>query len=155
MEGFIYHTRRTAFAALSRRLHLRRTDPAKTVTKLPVNGGHASAQQLKSALADSERNNAQSLTCVDEVLAQRDVRQAFEKAPRAPAAGASTAALFNEKLRLDLLFSDGIIALHVMDVFPKYPRLTPVRSGNFQEVWVAFRRPWIGVFGPPYEHPDG
>ena len=72
--------------------------------KLPLNWGHASAQQLKRVLVDSDGNHAHLLTRVDEALAPRDVCLDFEKAPHAPAAGASTGATFSVKLQLDFLF---------------------------------------------------
>ena len=56
-----------------------------------------------------------------EVLAQCDVRQAFEAAPHIPAAETSTVAMFNEKLQADLPSSVDIIALPAMDVSSNYP----------------------------------
>ena len=83
-------------------------------------------------------DNVHLLTCVNEKLAQRKACQAFEKAPHAPVAGASTAAMPNEKLQVDLVFSDDIIAPRVMDVPSKYLLLIPVRTKNPLEVWDAF-----------------
>ena len=107
-----------ACAVLKRRSHLRPakrlpwggaresslTDPKKNGMELHVNWGHASAPQFRRFLVDSEWNNMQLLTRVDEVLAQCEVCQAFEKAPRALVAGTSTAAMINEKLQADSLF---------------------------------------------------
>ena len=56
--------------------------------KLHANWGHASAQQLKRALVDSDENNMHLLTCADEVLEEFEVRRAFDKAPYVPIAGA-------------------------------------------------------------------
>ena len=117
--------------------------------KLYVIGGHASAQRLKRVFADSEGNNAHLLTCVDEVLAQCEVCQAFEKAPHYPAAGTSTVATFNEKLQVFLPLLDDITALHVTDVFSTYSLLISARTKNPWEVWGASRSSWIGVYGPP------
>ena len=64
-------------------------------------------------------------------------------------AGTSTVALFNEKLQADSLFLDDVICRHVMDVFFKYSLLFLVRAEDSQEVRVAFRGSWIGVFGHP------
>ena len=94
-------------------------------------------------------------TCVDEALARCEVCQAFERAPRAPAAGISTVATLNGKLQAGLLFLGDIVALHVMDVFSKYSPLIPVRTKNPQEVRDAFCGSWIGVSGPPVWHADG
>ena len=101
------------------------TDPKKIVMKLHANWGHASEQQLKREVLDSAGNNAHLLTCLGEELAQCGFCQAFQSAARIPAAGASTVAIFNEKLPADLRFLDDIIALHVTDVFSKYYLLIP------------------------------
>ena len=80
-----------------------------------MNWGHASAHQLGRVLVDLEENNAHFLTCADEVLAQREVGQAFEKAPHARVAGNAIAAACTEKSQADLLF------LGDMDVLSKFP----------------------------------
>ena len=116
--------------------------------KLHVTWGHASAQQLKRVLVDSEGNNAHFPTSVDEVPAQCEVRQAFGKAPHTPGAGAPTVAMVNERLQADLLFPDDIVVLHAMDVFSKYFLLIPVRMKNPQGVRDAFCSPWVGAFDP-------
>ena len=51
----------------------RLTGRKKIVMMLRVNWGHAAAQHLRRVLMDSGGDNAQLITCVDEVLAQRDV----------------------------------------------------------------------------------
>ena len=57
--------------------------------------------------------------------------------------------MFNERLKMDLLVLDDIIALCFMGVFSKYPIPTRLRSKNPQEVWGAFLYSWAGVFGNP------
>ena len=89
------------------------------------------------------------LTCVGEVLTRREVCLAFEKAPRAPATGGSTVAVFNGKLQVGHLSLDDTIALHVAYALPEYSLLIPVRAENPQGVWGAFCNSRIGVFGPP------
>ena len=88
-------------------------------------------------------------TFFDEVLARLEVRQASEKAPRAPMARTSTAAAFNGKSQVDLLFLGDILALRVKDVFSTCSLLMLVRAKNPQEVWGAFRNSWIRDSGPP------
>ena len=95
------------------------------------------------------------VTRVDEVLAQCEIFQAFEKAPHDPAAGTPTVAVFNEKLQADLPLLGDVIALRGMDVFFKYSRLIPVRTKTPRKVWGALCSSRIGVIGPPNEHPDG
>ena len=53
---------------------------------------------------DAEEDNLSLLRHVEEVVNQCDVCKAFDKAPRAPIAGTSTVAMFNEKLQVDLIF---------------------------------------------------
>ena len=55
----------------------------------------------------------------------------------------------DERLQVALLLLDASIELHVMDIFPKYSPLIPVRTKNPQEPWDASCSSWIGVFGPP------
>ena len=62
-----------------------------------------------------------SVNSVDEVLEHCQVCGAFEEAPRIPIAGTSAALASNEKLRVDLLFLAGAIALHAANVSSKYP----------------------------------
>ena len=124
--------------------------------KLHVNWGHASTQQMKRVLADSEGGNLHLVASANEELAQREVCQAFDRAPHVPAAGTSIVAMLSEKLLADLLFLGDIIALRLMDVFSKYSFLIPVRARNPQEVWAAIGSSRIGVFGPPTSiHIDG
>ena len=98
---------------------------------------------------DAEGGTQSLLQHVDEVVSQCDSCKAFDKAPHIPISGTSTVSMFKERLQMDLLFLDGIIALHIMGVFSKYSILTRVRSKNPQEVWDAFISSWVGVFGPP------
>ena len=62
-------------------------DPEKIVMKLHANSGHASPQQLKKVSADTDGDNAHSIIFADAVLGKREVRRAFDKAPRVPIAG--------------------------------------------------------------------
>ena len=79
------------------------SDPKKIATKLHVSWGHGSAQQLRRVL-ESDGDNLHLLTCVDEVLEQRDVCRAFDRAPNAPVARTPAVALSDENLQADLPF---------------------------------------------------
>ena len=141
------------------------SDPRNFVVKFHVNWGHASEQQSRRVLADPVGGNLHLLTCAGEVVEQREVFRSFDKAPRDPIAGTSTAAMFNEKFLADLLVLGDCaaamsmrsycghvhcaIAAHAMGVFSKFPLLIPVRTRNPQCVWVDFRNSWIGVICPP------
>ena len=159
IEVSIYPTRRTVCAGLNPRSHFRLarrvphgdptdgrlTDPESIVIKLHLNWGRAPAQQLGRVSPDPSWGNVYPATCVDEVLEQRGVCRAFDKAPHAPAAGASTAAAFNEKLQADLSFLGGVTAAHVLAAPSKYPLLMPARTETPQEVRGAFCGCWVGA----------
>ena len=117
------------------------SDPEKTVAKLHVNWGHASARQLERVLVDPDEGTMRPITRVDAASEHCGVRRAFDKAPHAPAAGASAVAMFNEKLQVVLPFLADIIAAHVMEVSSKYLLLMPVRTKNPPEVWPASVHP--------------
>ena len=114
------------------------SDHKKIVMELHVNWGPASAQQLNRVPADSDSGNAHLLTCMDESLEQREVCRASDKAPRVPAAGNPTVAMFNGKLQAHLPLAGDIIAAHVMDVFSKYSLMISVCTKNAQEVRDAY-----------------
>ena len=86
---------------------------------------------------------------VDSVLENCEARRAFDKAPHLPVAGTSSVSCFNERVQVDLLFLDDIIAVHAMDAFPKFSLLQRVKSKNPQEVWDGFCASGLGTFGPP------
>ena len=125
------------------------SNPKKIITKLHVNWGRSSAQQIKRILVDSEGKNLHLLWRVDEASERRDVCRASRRAPHVPIAGTSTVSTFKNKMQVDLLFLGDIIVLRVMDVFSKYSPLTPARYENPQEVRGALTNLWIGISGPP------
>ena len=69
--------------------------------KLRASRGHASSQQVKRFLVDSDEDNVQLLSYLDEVLEPYEVSRASAKAPRVPIAGTSTVSMSHEKLRAD------------------------------------------------------
>ena len=89
------------------------------------------------------------LTCVDEVLEQRKVSWAFDKASYVPTAGTPTGTRINEKLQVDLPFLGDIVAPRATDVFSEYSLLEPARSENPPEAFGASRISRIGVLCPP------
>ena len=68
------------------------------VRKLRSNWGRASASALGRILADAGNASDAALKVADEEAARRDVRQAFEKALRFPAAGASAVSACHEQV---------------------------------------------------------
>ena len=80
------------------------SDPKKIFTKLHVNWGHGSAQQLGRVSVDSDGGNMYSVKYVDEVFEHFSVCRASEKAPRVPMTASSTVPTFNGKLQADLFF---------------------------------------------------
>ena len=111
------------------------SDPEKIFTNLHVNWVRASATGLRRVLVDSDGGNLHLATYADDVLENCDVCGAFDMAPRVPIAGASAVSTFNEKLQGGLLFLSALIALHAVDMFPKYSLLLPAHSKDPQEVW--------------------
>ena len=120
-------------------------DPKKIVMNLRVNRGHASAQQLKQVSVDPDGDNTHAPTSVYEVMAQREVCGALDKAPNVPPRNPCLI----KKMQVDLVFLDDPIALRATDVPSKYPLLIPFRSKNTQEVWNASRHARVGVLRPP------
>ena len=86
---------------------------------------------------------------MDEVVRECEIRRAFDAAPAIPVAGTSKVSSFNEKVQVDLLFLGDLIALHVLDVFPRYSLLVPVRPKNPEEVWDTFCTSWLAALGNP------
>ena len=86
---------------------------------------------------------------MDDVAPLRDACRAFAKAPRIPISGTLSVSMPNGRLQMDLIFSDDIIALHIMDVFSKYSILARARSEYPQEAWDASLPSWRGSLAPP------
>ena len=85
---------------------------------------------MQRVLVDSDGGVSHSVNDVDEVLENGDVCRASDKAPHVPLAGASAVSMFNEKVQVDLLFIEDLIALRAMDAFPKDSLFLPVQSKN-------------------------
>ena len=91
---------------------------------------------------ESDGDNAHLIARAEKVPAQRYVCRAFERAPHVLVTGTSTVAMFDENLQV-------MVAGQVMDGFPEYSLMIPVRPKNPQEVWDASCSSRLGVFGPP------
>ena len=74
------------------------SDPKKVIMKLHVSSGPASVHPLKRVLVDSDRGNMHSMSYVDLVSGQCEIRRATDKAPQVPIAGTPTVSMSNEKL---------------------------------------------------------
>ena len=86
-----------------------RTGVKYVAPELHPNWGHASANHLKQISATAEGANERLLARADEVVNQREVCQALEKAPHLPVAGSSPVLTFDEKIQVDLPFLIGNI----------------------------------------------
>ena len=64
-----------------------------------------------------------------------------------PDAGTSTASMFDEEMRVDLMSLAYIISLRATDVFSEYSLLMPARSKDPQRVRGAICTSRIGVSG--------
>ena len=76
----------------------RLSDPGNISVGLFVTWGHASAQQLKRVLTDSDEGSMHLVNYVDEVPQQCDLSRASDNAPHVPIAATSAAPTFNGKL---------------------------------------------------------
>ena len=117
--------------------------------KLHLNWGRVSATQLKRILVDAENVSSAASLVVDGVLKQREVRPAFDKAPRVTSAGAPTVSDLNGKAQADSLILDDIATLSAMDGYSKCSLPVRASSGNLLEVWESFAASWIAVPGKP------
>ena len=100
-------------------------------------------------LVVSGSGNLHLVNFADDVLEHCDVCEAFDKAPHAPIARASSVFMFNELAQVDLFFLDDLVARRAMVLFPEYSLLFPVRPENPQGVWDVFWGDWLGACGPP------
>ena len=124
-------------------------DPKEIVRRLNVNRGHASAQQLKRTMAEADGKAGKLIPSAGDVVRECEICRASDAAPAIPVAGTSHVSSFNEKVRADLLFLGDLVALRVIDHFPRYSLSVPVRPGNPEGVWDAFCDSRIAVFGKP------
>ena len=107
------------------------------VLKFHLYGWHASARQLKQTSVNAEGANGGLLACVDEVVNQCLVCQAFGGPPHMPAAGTSASA-FNGKTQVDLCLYDNII-LRAKDLFSTCSLIARVCSKNRYAVFAGSR----------------
>ena len=101
----------------------------KSFLELHVNWGHAPAERIRRALADSGGDNFHSLRHVDEVLGLCEVCRAFGRILLLPLAVPATVSMFNENSQVGLSF--------------------PARSKNPREVWDVCSSSRIGILEPP------
>ena len=104
--------------------------PKKISVKLHLNRSHSSARQLRRVSVNPDGDDVHLVTHAGGVLGQCEVRRSFDDSPHVSSAGAATASMFIEKLRVDPLFSDDPFALRAVDAFSKYLLFVPARSKN-------------------------
>ena len=121
----------------------------KIIAKIHVNLGHASAQQLERLLVDSGRENMHLLNFAGNPSEHCEVCRALNKATHVPIAVTAAESMFNEKSKVDILFLNSIIALHVMDAYSEYLPLIPARSETSREVRDVSCGCCVRVFGQP------
>ena len=98
--------------------------------KLHVDGGRASAQQLKSVVADSDRNYMHVLHYADEMPEPCDVCGASAKAPQTPIAGASAVSMYNQNSHTNLLSPGELSSLRATNVVSGRSEGPQARSEN-------------------------
>ena len=104
---------------------------------------------MKGALLDTGGADQRLPDAAGEVVSQCEVCQAFEKAPNFPAAGASPASPFNEKIQVGLLFVDAAIALRAMDSRSEYSLSVKACSENPLDMRDALADSRIASVGRP------
>ena len=77
------------------------------------------------------------------------MRTASDKAPHLPLAGTSLASASNEKVQVDLVRQDNLIAPHAMDLFRRRSMLVLVTPKNPLGRWDASAASRTTVFGEP------
>ena len=126
-----------------------KSDSKEIARRLHVNWGRAPAQQLERTMAEAERKAGRLIPLADYVVKECDVCRACFVAPAILVAGTSSTSFFNDRVQVDLLSSDDLIILHVLDLFSRYSVFVPGRPKNPEEVRDAFSASWIAVFGKP------
>ena len=96
-----------------------KSDPRKIARRLHVNWGHASAQQLKRAMAEAEGNAGGLIPLVDDVVRECEICRTLHVAPAIQVAGTSSASPLEEKVPVGLFFLGDLVALHVLHLFPR------------------------------------
>ena len=85
----------------------------------------------------------------DAAAGRREVSREADEAPRLPVAGTSVVSSFNEKVYVDLLFLDDVIALSDVGPVSKYLHVASVQLENPLEAREALSAPRISVFCRP------
>ena len=114
-----------------------------------LNWGHAPAHRLTRILVDAEGAKQRLLDCVGEVVRQREVCRAFERAPHLPSAGTSSASSLSVKIQVDRLFLDDATVLRTIDMCSKHSALDRPCPKNPLEVRDAFAGSRSAAFGRP------
>ena len=112
-----------------------------------VSWGHASANQLKSVLVNSDGESMHSAHYAVEALETRDICRASDKAPCIRIAGTSRVSTPNAELQVDPSFSRDTASLCATHASPRYPPSIPVRPKNPKAVWGVFCSSRVAIFG--------
>ena len=111
------------------------SDSNSGILKLHINGDPALATQIKQVLVEVEGDTRSPPQYVDRVVSPWDTYHALANAPYFQISGTPTVYGFNERLQMDLLFPEDILALHIVE-----RRIKLVSQGVGAPPWTLDRR---------------
>ena len=95
-------------------------DARGRVWRLHLNWRHAWGQQLRRISVHGVNVGKVVLGSVAAVVYRGEVHLAFDNAPHLPIVGMSLPSAFMERIQVDLLFPDDVIAVRAVDLCPDY-----------------------------------
>ena len=120
--------------------------------KLHRQFAHCSAERLikllKSA-GDPWRNDHDLFKEIEKLDDTCEICKQYKKPKPRPVVGLPSATRFNEKIAMDLKFSEGQIILHLIDHATRFSVATSVPNKKPESIVKAMLSKWISVFGAP------
>ena len=119
----------------------------KTLLKLHLQFGHASADKMIELLKDAKIWNSDYLSMMNTIVTKCEICQRFKKTPPKCAVAIPMAKNFNEVVSLDLKnWEDGYI-LHIIDMWSRYSASIFIKHKHPQSVIDQLMKRWISTFG--------
>ena len=119
----------------------------KTLLKLHLQFGHASAEKMILLLKDAKIWNSNYSTIINQIVTNCEICQRFKKTPSKSAVALPMARYFNDVVSLDLKkWEDGYI-LHIIDMWTRYSISIYIKNKQPQSVIDHLMKRWFSVFG--------
>ena len=119
----------------------------KTLLKLHLQFGHASADKMIELLKDAKIWNNDYSPMMNTIVTKCEICQRFRKTPPKSAVAIPMAKNFNEVVSLDLKnWEDGYI-LHIIDMWSRYSASIFIKNKHPQSVIDQLMKRWISTFG--------